>query len=184
MPTSSLPLSVPFSISFLDEDYRPWTESYHRFRLYKDPKIVSAEPNEASVDRVEDVYVTAEEGYEFFEPAPLAKGNVPTLGIQCKFGRFGIGHGTYINKTTILCSTPIIQEDPTNIYRETVQLVVSMNSQDFDEESSSVDFTFTGRGSAWGFWPPILLTILIAVLLISILMNIMSSYSSQPVQVS
>jgi hypothetical protein len=120
--------------------------------------------------------VTAAEGSEFFEPAPLIRGNVGLYGIQCRFGRFGIGHGTYINKTTILCSTPIIQMDPLDIYRETVSLVISMNSQDYGEDSS-VDFTFTGRGSSWGYWPPIILTILLAMLAIAIIMNVVSGYN-------
>jgi hypothetical protein len=122
MPTSSLPLSVPLSIAFVDEEYRPWTESIHRFRIYQDPLIVRAEPDETPVDKVADVYVTAGEGSEFFEPAPLTRGAAGLYGIQCRFGRFGVGHGTYINKTTIMCSTPIIQMDPLDIYRETVQL--------------------------------------------------------------
>jgi len=128
MPTTSLPISVPISISFLDEDYQPWTESIHRFRLYKEPNLIAAVPEETSIDIITDVYVRASEDSEFFEPAPLARGSASNLGIQCKFGRFGIGHGTYINKTTIVCSTPIINEDPLSIYKETVELVVSMNN--------------------------------------------------------
>jgi len=138
-----------------------------------------ATPDETPVDQVADVYVTAAEGSEFFEPAPLTRGNVGLYGIQCRFGRFGIGHGTYINKTTILCSTPIIQIDPLDIYRETVPLVISMNSQDYGEDSS-VDFTFTGRGSSWGYWPPIILTVLLAMLAIAIIMNVVSGYSAPP----
>ncbi len=66
--------------------------------------------------------------------------------------------------------------DPLDIYRETVSLVISMNSQDYGEDSS-VDFTFTGRGSSWGYWPPIILTILLAMLAIAIIMNVVSGYN-------
>jgi hypothetical protein len=67
--------------------------------------------------------------------------------------------------------------DPLDIYRESVQLVISMNSQDFEEDTSSVEFTFTGLGSSWGYWPPIILTILLALLAIAVLMNLVARYS-------
>ena len=69
-PTSGLALSVPFGISFLDDDYDPWTEGIHRFRFYKQPQIIRAEPDEVEVGKLAEVLVIAEEGSEFFEPAP------------------------------------------------------------------------------------------------------------------
>lgn len=77
--------------------------------------------------------------------------------------------GTYVNKTAIKCVTPSITEDPENIWRETVKITVALNGQDFDEETSEVDFTFVGQGSLYGFWPYVIGTLLIGLLLISLI---------------
>jgi len=63
-------------------------------------------------------------------------------GIKCKFGRFGTSPATYINSTTILCLTPNIQQDPSEISTESVALTVAMNGVDFNDEYTEVDFTF------------------------------------------
>lgn len=34
--------------------------------------------------------------------------SIGQYGIECKFGRFGIGMGMYVNKTTIKCVTPSV----------------------------------------------------------------------------
>jgi hypothetical protein len=64
--------------------------------------------------------------------------------IKCRFGRFGEASAVYLNSTTIKCTTPPINDAPDTIYRETVILSVSMNGQDFVEDSSTVEFTFVG----------------------------------------
>jgi hypothetical protein len=44
-----------------------------------------------------------------------------------------------------------------------------MNGQDFDEESSDVDFTFVGTGSTLVFWPYVIGTLLIGLLLVAMI---------------
>jgi len=70
MPTSELSLSVPLGIALIEEDFEPWTESMHRFRFYNQPKIVRAEPDEAKVGKMAEIYLIADENSEFFEPVP------------------------------------------------------------------------------------------------------------------
>lgn len=61
-------------------------------------------------------------------------------GLKCKFGRFGTTSATYINRTTILCLTPSISDDPSEISTETVSVSVAMNGVDFDEDDSPLTF--------------------------------------------
>ena len=75
----------------------------------------------------------------------------------------------YVNKTTIKCVTPSINEDPDTIWRETVKLTVALNGQDFDEETSDADFTFVGTGSTLVFWPYVIGTLLIGLLLVALI---------------
>lgn len=75
-----------------------------------------------------EVWVVADEESEFWEPTPTSgKGALGQYGIECKFGRFGVGLGMFVNKTTIKCVTPSISEDPEDIWRETVRLTVALN---------------------------------------------------------
>jgi hypothetical protein len=106
-----------------------------------------------------EVYVTAADDSEFFDPMPLtplqmtddsggpeessARG-AALSPIKCRFGRFGESSAVYLNSTCIKCTTPPINDAPDTIYRETVVLSVSMNGQDFEEDTSSVEFTFVG----------------------------------------
>jgi hypothetical protein len=143
-PTADATVSVPFGISFLDEGFEPWTESLHRFRYYEQPQLLFAEPNEIEVGKMAEITVIASEDSEFWEPIPTNKNSLGQYGIECKFGRFGIGIGMFINKTAIKCLTPSISEDPDDIWKETVRLTVALNGQDFDEDSSDIDFTFVG----------------------------------------
>jgi hypothetical protein len=67
------------------------------------------------------VYVYADEDAGFKQPVPAPGHNSienEQFGLKCKFGRFGPSSGTYINKTTILCLTPNIQDDPSDISEE------------------------------------------------------------------
>ena len=88
--------------------------------------------------------------------------------IKCKFGRFGSTSATYINKTTILCLTPSISEDPAEISTETVTLSVAMNGVDFNEDDSPLSFTFQGTGGAISTWVVIMGTIIFGLLLVAI----------------
>jgi hypothetical protein len=87
--------------------------------------------------------------------------------IKCKFGRFGSAAGTYINKTTVLCLTPSIQEDPADISEETVVLTVAMNGIDFNDDFSSLEFTFVGTGSSLSTGLVILGTLIFGLLIVA-----------------
>ena len=82
--------------------------------------------------------------------------------LKCKFGRFGETQGVFINSTTIRCTTPATDEPPDTIYKEAVTVSVSMNGQDFMEESSEVEFTFVGTAPYISF-----MTILLALLAVA-----------------
>lgn len=60
-------ISLPFGISFGDEDMEPWTLTTHRFRYYPVPKLVRCDPDEIEVGKMGEVYVYADEDSEFFE---------------------------------------------------------------------------------------------------------------------
>jgi len=168
-PTADSTISVPIGVGFLDEEYEPWTESVHRFRFYNPPVIIRADPEEVEVGKMAEVYVFADENSEFWEPIPTQRGALGQYGIECKFGRFGIGVGMYVNSTTIKCVTPSVSDDPDSIWKETVRITVALNGQDFDEENSDADFTFVGTGSTLVFWPYVIGTLLIGLLLVALI---------------
>ena len=78
--------------------------------------------------------------------------------------------GIYVDKTTIKCVNPSVQDDPDSIWKETVKITVALNGQDFDEENSDTDFTFVGSGSTLVFWPYVIGTLLIGLLLVALIM--------------
>ena len=59
--------SVPFSIAFGDEEFKPWTLSTHRYRFYKQPKIEYALPEEVRIGKFSEIYVYAYDDGLFFE---------------------------------------------------------------------------------------------------------------------
>ena len=59
--------SVPFSIAFGDEEFKPWTLSTHRYRFYKQPKIEYAMPEEVRIGKFSEIYVYAYDDALFFE---------------------------------------------------------------------------------------------------------------------
>ena len=128
-----------------------------------------ATPDEVEVGKMAEVYITADDNSEFWEPIPTGKSTLGQYGIECKFGRFGIGVGMYVNKTTIKCVTPSITDDPDSIWKETVRITIALNGQDFDEDTSDVDFTFVGTGSTLVFWPYVVGTLLIGLLLVAMI---------------
>ena len=57
--------------------------------------------------------------------------------------------GMYINETAVMCVTPHIQGKPEDYARETVQVTVAMNGQDFNDIYSDAYVTFVGTGASW-----------------------------------
>ena len=50
-----------------------------------------------------------------------------------------------------------------------MRITVALNGQDFDEDSSDADFTFVGTGSTLVFWPYVVGTLLIGLLLVAMI---------------
>ena len=59
--------SVPISIAFGDEEFRPWTLSTHRYRFYRQPAIERAQPEEVRIGKFSEIYLYAYEDALFFE---------------------------------------------------------------------------------------------------------------------
>jgi hypothetical protein len=91
-------------------------------------------------------------------------------GIQCSFGEFGLSPGVFINKTTIMCLTPRVNEDPQDYIKEIVPLRVTLNGQDYTEDEEGIDFAFIGTGSALKFWPWILAILLFGLLIVALIL--------------
>lgn len=124
------------------------------------------------MSRLTEVFITADTDYSFQQPIPSAGRNSiesDSYGIKCKFGRFGSSVATYINSTTILCLTPSIQIDPSDISLENVVVTVAMNGIDFNDGSSEISFTFIGTGSTISTWVIIMGTLIFGLLIISVL---------------
>lgn len=64
---SSSMISVPFSISFGDQENKPWTQDLHRFRFYTQPYLGYAMPDEINVRKKTEIFVFAEDGYSFIQ---------------------------------------------------------------------------------------------------------------------
>lgn len=83
-------ISVPFSISFGDADFKPWTLDLHRFRYYRQPQLSHAQPNEVDVRKKTEIYVFPKSGYTFNQPVPTgikgSKDYHQTGRVSCSFG--------------------------------------------------------------------------------------------------
>jgi len=94
-------LSVPFSISFGEQENKPWTQDLHRYRFYKQPYLAYAIPDEIDVRKKAEIYVYPEEGYSFLQPVPTGRLGMSdyhgTGGVSCSFGKFGSSMGMYLN---------------------------------------------------------------------------------------
>jgi len=168
-PTSSLPRDVPFAVALSGDEFQPWTASPIRAIFYDQPSIQAVDPVEVDVGRITQVFVTASDDSEFFDPVSVdasagedsdqhqRSGALSPL--KCRFGRFGESTAVFLNSTTIKCTTPPTDESPDSIYRETVTVAVSMNGQDFNEDQSEAEFTFKGTAPYISF-----LTIILALL--------------------
>mmetsp|Transcript_30094 Transcript_30094/g.45979 ORF Transcript_30094/g.45979 Transcript_30094/m.45979 type:complete len:139 (-) Transcript_30094:405-821(-) len=71
-PTSALPRDIPFSVALSGDEFNPWTSTSHKVRFYEQPVLEKAEPIEIEVGRIVEVFITATEESEFFEPMPLS----------------------------------------------------------------------------------------------------------------
>ena len=61
-PPDAFPIDVPFSIALTNDEYDPWTESSHKFRIYENPMLVKCDPCEVEVGTITEVLVWADEG--------------------------------------------------------------------------------------------------------------------------
>lgn len=59
--------SVPLSIAFGEEQFKPYTNSPHRYRFYKQPAIERAAPEEIRIGKFAEIFVYAYEDALFFE---------------------------------------------------------------------------------------------------------------------
>jgi hypothetical protein len=58
---TAFPIDVPFSIAFTSDDYDPWTETSHRFRMYEQPNLIKCDPCEVDVGSISEILVWADE---------------------------------------------------------------------------------------------------------------------------
>jgi hypothetical protein len=65
--------------------------------------------------------------------------------------------------------TPIFEDDPDSIYRETVKLTVAMNGVDHEDASSELEFTFIGTGTYLVFWPFLIGVLLVCLLIVAVI---------------
>lgn len=164
-------MSVPIGISFMGEEFRPWTEGLHRFRFYLNPVIREAVPDEVKIGKMAEIILLADEDSpHFFEPVPTGKTSKDQFGILCSFEEFGHSMGMYVNETALLCVSPRVPGDPEDYSRETVKVSVAMNGQDFDDIDSYAHVTFVGTGSDLYIWKWIITFILVALLLLALAM--------------
>ena len=75
--------------------------------------------------------------------------------------------GMYVNETTIMCVSPRIPGTSDDYYRETVQVAVAMNGQDFNEMQSDAEVTFIGTGSNMKLWHLIIGICLLGLLILA-----------------
>ena len=85
----------------------------------------------------------------------------------CGWEQFGTSMGMYINETHAMCVTPHISGRPEDYYRESVNVVVAMNGQDFVDVESDAYVTFIGTGSDRGILLFLLIILLLALLILA-----------------
>lgn len=69
----------------------------------------------------------------------------------------------------MICLTPTISEDPSDISEEQVTVSVAMNGVDFNDDISRAMFTFTGTGGGISTWVIIMGTLIFGLLIVSVL---------------
>lgn len=60
-------ISVPFGISFGNENYHPWTIGQNRFMFYENPYLVEAYPAEVKIGKMYEIFVQADANRPFVE---------------------------------------------------------------------------------------------------------------------
>jgi hypothetical protein len=65
--------------------------------------------------------------------------------------------------------TPNIQDDPSDISEEEVTITVALNGIDFNDDYSSVQFTFIGTGGSVSAWVIIMGTLIFGLLILAII---------------
>ena len=93
--------------------------------------------------------------------------------ISCRFGRFGITSGEYVNRTLIKCLSPDIQDDSDVGYEE-VTVEIALNGVNY-VSNDEVVFTFVGPNAGKMLWVYVLITIFTALVMIGIA-ALVSSY--------
>jgi hypothetical protein len=68
-----------------------------------------------------------------------------------------------VNSSFVECTTPLFDDDVSTIYKEYAPISVSMNGNDFGDDISTADFTFTGTAPYLSFFTIILLLAVIAL---------------------
>ena len=58
---AAFPEDVPLSIAITSDEYDPWTETSHKFRIYEDPILTRCEPCEVEVGTISEILVWADE---------------------------------------------------------------------------------------------------------------------------
>lgn len=66
----TFPVDVPISIALTNDENDPWTETSHKFRFYQQPTLLKCDPCEVDVGTIREIFVTADENSQFFEPLP------------------------------------------------------------------------------------------------------------------
>ena len=72
-PPSVYPQDLPFAVALTTDEYDPWTESSHKFRLYEQPILLRSDPSEVDVGTISEVFVYADDSTEFFDPLPTIR---------------------------------------------------------------------------------------------------------------
>lgn len=162
---SHFSFSINFGIGANDEEFLPWTKDLHRYNYYTPTVIDYAEPDEIEIGKVVEIYVFAAEGSTFTQPVPT--GAAGGTGLTCSFDYLGKSLGMYVNETTVLCMPPNFPGQPSDYYKEEVQVTVAMNGQDFNEDQSNAMVTFIGTGSNPAVWHFIIGSLLLALLVMA-----------------
>lgn len=115
---------IPFSIAFQEDVYNPYTEGSWNFRLYRNPELISCYPPVVSAGKINKVFVRANPLKGFFEPPPPPGDDYNNENwIRCRFGYLGSNPAVYVNKTTMLCITPVVH-DPADIPSEGIDVEI------------------------------------------------------------
>jgi len=94
----------------------------------------------------------------------IEKKSISYQPVLCRFGRFGVTEGKYVNRTLIKCLTPVISDDSDVGYEE-VPLEIALNGVDYVSNEEQ-PFTFKGPDAGRMIWVYILIVIFTALLII------------------